>query len=152
MRTLHHGKMAGRARHRPREVRLDSLNRFVLVDRRAIYCPTGDISFDELVLSVRTAIARAIKQHALELLVDTRELTGFPVPGMFQRFLAAVEWADIARGRLNLAMIAREEMIHPEKIAVTFAASRGLTSNIFTTAAEARAWLDAVAAGEAGHG
>jgi hypothetical protein len=38
-------------------------------------------------------------------------------------------------------MVARAEMIDPEKFGVTVAAMRGLASNIFATEAEARAWL-----------
>jgi hypothetical protein len=40
-------------------------------------------------------------------------------------------------------MVARAEMIDPRKFGVTVAANRGLMSDIFTTEAEARAWLDA---------
>jgi hypothetical protein len=40
-------------------------------------------------------------------------------------------------------MVARAEMIDPEKFGVTVAANRGLVSNIFTTELEARAWLHA---------
>jgi hypothetical protein len=38
-------------------------------------------------------------------------------------------------------MVARAEMIHPQKFGVLVATNRGLVSNIFTTEAEARAWL-----------
>jgi hypothetical protein len=34
-------------------------------------------------------------------------------------------------------------MIHPQKFGVLVAANRGLSSNIFPTEREARAWLDA---------
>jgi hypothetical protein len=54
-----------------------------------------------------------------------------------------VAWADEASGGVRLAMVARAEMIDPEKFGVTVAANRGLVSNIFTTELEARAWLDA---------
>ena len=40
-------------------------------------------------------------------------------------------------------MVARAEMIDPNKFGVTVAANRGLVSNIFTTETEARAWLNA---------
>jgi hypothetical protein len=40
-------------------------------------------------------------------------------------------------------MVARAEMIDPQKFGVTVAALRGLVSNVFTTEVEARAWLDA---------
>ena len=91
---------------------------------------------------VRAAITLARESHAIELLVDTRELTGFPVPGTLARFLAVVEWAEASNAGLRLAMVARPEMIDSEKFGVTVAANRMLISNIFPTDAEARAWLD----------
>ena len=78
-----------------------------------------------------------------ELVVDTRALGGFPSPDVFQRFLAATEWAEQKVGRLRVVMIAKPEMIDPHKFGVTVAVNRGLVSNIFTTETEALAWLDA---------
>jgi hypothetical protein len=40
-------------------------------------------------------------------------------------------------------MVARAELIDPQKFGVTVSANRGLVSNIFTTEGEALAWLDA---------
>ena len=94
-------------------------------------------------VAARAAITAACASRAADLLVDTTTLTGFPAPDTLQRFLAAVGWAEEAGGRLRLAMVARAEMIDPCKFGVTVAANRGLVSNIFTTEAEARAWLDA---------
>jgi hypothetical protein len=122
---------------------LDEPNGFILEGRHGLYRPVGSFSFDEAVARVRAAIAVACSNQVGDLLVDTTALTGFPSPDTFQRFLAAVEWADEARGRLRLAMVARAEMIDPQKFGVTVVSNRGLVSNIFTTAAEARAWLDA---------
>jgi hypothetical protein len=121
---------------------LDALDGFVLEEGRGLFRPAGSVSFNEAVALVRAAIEAARRNRARDLLVDTTALTGFPSPNTFQRFLAAVEWAEEARGRLRLAMVARAEMIDPQKFGVTVAANRGLVSNIFTTEVEARAWLD----------
>jgi hypothetical protein len=110
---------------------------------RTVYRPAGSVTFDEVVTRVRAAIAFACSTRARDLVVDTTALIGFPSPDTFQRFLAAVAWAEEAMGRLHLAMVARPEMIDPQKFGVTVAGNRGLLSNIFTTEAEARAWLDA---------
>lgn len=122
---------------------MDKLDGFVMETGRGLYRPAGSVAFDEAVAWVRTAIALARANQAQELLIDTTALTGFPSPSTFQRFLAVVEWAEEARGSLYLAMIARPEMIDPQKSGVTVAANRGLVSNIFTTEVEARAWLEA---------
>lgn len=115
---------------------------FVVEDGRGIYRPVGRVTFDEGVAMVRAAIAAARRNQVRFLLVDTTALTGFRSPTTFQRFLAAVAWSDEAKGGVRLAMVARQEMIHPRKFGVTVAASRGLVSNVFTTEEEARAWLD----------
>jgi hypothetical protein len=122
---------------------LDELDGFSMEGGRGLYRPAGSVSFDEAVAWVRAAIAIARSHQAADLLVDTTALTGFPSPNTFQRFLAAVGWAEEASGRLRLAMVTRAEMIDPQKFGVTVAANRGLVSNIFTTETEARAWLDA---------
>ena len=122
---------------------MDELDGFVLEGGRGLYRPVGSVSFNEAVALVRAAILAARKNQVRDLLVDTTALFGFPSPVTFQRFLAAVEWADQARGAVHLVMVARAEMIDPEKFGVTVAANRGLVSNIFTTEREARAWLEA---------
>ena len=116
---------------------------FMMEGDRAVYRPAGIVQFDDVVAWVRAAIALACAKDAEDLLVDTTALAGFASPDVFQRFLAATEWAEQKVGRLRLAMIAQAEMIDPHKFGVTVAANRGLVSNIFTTEAEARAWLDA---------
>ena len=122
---------------------MEELDGFVIEEGRGFYRPVGTFSFDEVVVLVRAAIATARRNKVRDLLVDTTALTGFPSPATFQRFLAAVAWAEEAVGRLRLAMVARAEMIDPRKFGVMVAANRGLVSNIFPTEAAARAWLDA---------
>lgn len=121
---------------------MDQLDGFVMESACGIFRPVGSVSFEDVVARVRAAIAFARSNQARELLVDTTALTGFRSPSTFQRFLAAVDWAEEANGTLRLAMVAREEMIDPQKFGVTVAANRGLVSNIFPTEQEARAWLD----------
>lgn len=123
--------------------RMDEPDGFRIEGGRGLFCPIGSMSFDEAVVAVRAAIAVVRSHQAAELLVDTTGLTGFVSPDTFQRFLAAVGWAEEAGGRLRLAVVARADMIDREKFGVIVAANRLLVSNIFTTESEARAWLDA---------
>ena len=122
---------------------MDVPDNFVLEEGRGLYRPVGSVSFDEAVALVRAAIAAARGNHLRSLLVNSTELSGFAPPDQFERFLAAVGWAEESRGDVHLAMVARLDMIHPQKFGVLVAANRGLVSNIFTTEVEARAWLDA---------
>src|SRR5262245_46470601 len=126
---------------------MDEPSGFTIEAGRAVYRPSGTVTFDEAVALVRAAIAAACEKQARELLVDSTALIGFPSPNTFQRFLAAVGWAEEANGRLRLSMVARAELIDPQKFGMTVATNRGLTCNVFTTEAEASAWLDAKRAG-----
>jgi hypothetical protein len=110
---------------------------------RSLYHPAGSVSFDEAVERVRAAIALARDNLSQDLLVNGIKLSGFPSPDTFQRFLAAIEWAEEAHGRLRLVMVARPEIIDPQKFGMVVAGNHGLVSNIFTTESEAVAWLDA---------
>ena len=122
---------------------MSELHGFIVDEGHGIFRAVGAASFDGAVVLVRAAISSARRNKVRDLLVDTTALTGFRSPGTFQRFLAAVAWSDEAKGGVRLAMVAKAEMIHPRKFGVTVAANRGMVSNIFTTEAEARAWLDA---------
>jgi hypothetical protein len=116
---------------------------FVVEDGCALYCPEGSTSFDDAIALVGAAIAAARRDRVPTLLVNTTALTGFMSPDTFERFLAAVEWAEEAGAAVRLAIVARAEMIHPQKFGVLVAANKGPVSNIFTTEFEARAWLAA---------
>jgi len=116
---------------------------FVLEAGCGFYRPAGVVSFERAVALVGAAVAAARRNRVRELVVNTTELDGFPSPDTFERFLAAVEWAAEAAPGTHLAIVARPEMIHPQKFGVLVAANRGLASNIFATEAEARAWLAA---------
>ncbi|OAI42201.1 hypothetical protein AYO41_04660 [Verrucomicrobia bacterium SCGC AG-212-E04] len=122
---------------------MEELDGFVIEEGRGLYRPVASVSFDGAVILVRAAIAAARKNELRDLLVDTTTLTGFSSPDRFDRFLAAVAWSEESKGSVRLAMVAKAEMIHPQKYAVTIAADLGLVSNIFTTEEKARAWLDA---------
>jgi hypothetical protein len=119
-------------------------NGFEIAGGRGLYRPVATVSIDQAVGLVRDVIAAARREGARDLLVNTCGLDGFPSPDTFQRFFAAVSWAAAASGLVRLAVVARPEMIDPQRFGVTVAANRGLVSNIFAAEAEAVAWLDAL--------
>jgi hypothetical protein len=122
---------------------MEGLKGLTLAEGRAFYRPTGTVSFDAAVELVAGAIAAARGLQVAELLVDITALFGFASPNTFQRFLAVVNWADTAEGRLRLAMVAHADLIDPEKFGVTVGLNRNLVNNIFPLESEALAWLDA---------
>ncbi|HSI35518.1 MAG: response regulator transcription factor [Phycisphaerae bacterium] len=116
---------------------------FIVQDGHGVYRPVCSATFDQAVALVRSAIAATRRHRARDLLVDTTGFDGVSTPDTIQRLLAVVEWAEAAEPGLRLVLVARAEVIHPQKIGVLVAANRGLTCDIFTTEAEARAWLAA---------
>lgn len=121
----------------------DDPDDFILVAECAFYRPAGLVSFEQAVALVSAGIAAARRNRVRQLVINTTELTGFEAPDAFDRFLAVVEWAAEAAPGTRLAIVARPELIHPQKFGVLVAANRGLASNVFASEVEARAWLAA---------
>ena len=53
-----------------------------------------------------------------------------------------MKWAESAGSGLHVAIVARPEIIDPEKIGVLMAQNRGATGDVFTSEVAAIAWLD----------
>ena len=121
---------------------------FELLGERGLLRPVGMISFDEAVELVSAAITAARQSQARDLLINSTALAGFPSPDTFQRFFAATEWALRGSGLVRVAIVARAEFIDPQKFGVTVALNRGLACDVFTSEAEAIAWLDAMRSAE----
>ena len=92
---------------------------------------------------VAEAMLTARELGLADLLVNTTGLTGFPPPSVFARYTLATKWAESAGAALRVAMVARPELIDPQKIGVLMAQNRGVTGDVFTNEADALAWLDA---------
>ena len=79
----------------------------------------------------------------VDILVNTTGLTGFTPPSVFARYGMSTKWAQTAGSTLRVAMVARMELIDPQKIGVLMLQNRGGVGDVFTNEAEALAWLDA---------
>ncbi len=89
------------------------------------------------------AIAFACYRRLVDLVLDTRGLTGFDAPDVIERFFMASNWAEVARGiPIRIATIAHVEMIDQQKFGVTVATNRGLIVDVFATETAAIAWLE----------
>ena len=118
----------------------DELQYFEIVGDHAEYRPSGQVSQDQMVQLVTSAIAFAREQHIGKLLVVACGLTGFKSPSISDRYHFIREWAETGRG-VRFALVARPEMIDPQKFGVTVAANSGLIADIFASEDEALAWL-----------
>ena len=82
-----------------------------------------------------------MSQGVNRLLVDTTGLTGFPSPSVWERFWMASEWAAVVHSAVRLAIVARAELIDPDRFGITVARNRGLFANVFSEEPAAIEWL-----------
>lgn len=120
---------------------MSELANFEIVGDHAEYRPIGQVSLDQMVQLVTSAIAFAQEQHIEKLLVVTCELTGFKSPSLVDRYDIIQAWAKASGLVVRVALVAPPEMIDPQRFGVTVAANRGFIANIFASEDEALAWL-----------
>jgi len=110
----------------------------------AFFRPAGNVSLQQAVQMLACAIAFAREQEVPKLLAVTTGLTGFAPPNTLERYEFATQFAAIAGGAVRLALVAKPEMIDPQTFGLTVANNRGLISNVFTSEADALAWLQSL--------
>jgi hypothetical protein len=118
------------------------LSNFEIVGKRAFFRPTGKVTFEQAVELVADAMDQARELDLRSLLVNTHGLTGFTPPSIFARHALAVRWAVSAGSLLHVAIVARPELIDPQKIGVLMAQNRGASGDVFVNEISALAWLD----------
>ena len=122
---------------------MNTLAHFEQVGKRGFYRPAGTVTFERAVDMVAEGMRHARALGLQELLVNTTGFTGFSSPSIFARHALAVRWAESAGAGLIVAMVARAELIDPEKIGMLMAQNRGVMGDVFTSEVAALAWLDA---------
>jgi len=90
---------------------------------------------------ITDALSSALDAGLREAVIDIRRMTGFESPGPAFRRWAVTLWAETVRGRVRVALVAREEHICPERTGLIVAAEEGLDAETFHDEAAAVAWL-----------
>ncbi|HYJ39733.1 MAG TPA: hypothetical protein VEW08_03015 [Steroidobacteraceae bacterium] len=121
---------------------MNTLKNFEQVGRRGFFRPVGMMSFEQAIAVVAEGIRHARSLELVDLLVNTSGLSGFPSPDVFARYSLASKWAESAGAALRVAIVARAELIDPQKIGVLMAQNRGVNGDVFSTESAAIAWLD----------
>ncbi|HTU67206.1 MAG TPA: hypothetical protein VMF52_14755 [Steroidobacteraceae bacterium] len=116
---------------------------FEVIGTRGFYRPVAAVTFERALDLVAAAIAYARGRGLTDVLANTTGLTGFASPSTFERYQMAVRWAEAAGGSIRVALVARREIMDPQKIAVLMAQNRGVNGDVFTDEVSALAWLDA---------
>jgi len=118
------------------------MDSFEQVGTRGFYRPVGEVSFEQAVDMVAQAMRHARTLGLVDLLANTTRLTGFPTPSVFARYAMATKWAENTGSTLRVAMVARAEVVDPQKIGVLMMQNRGGNGDVFTSETDAIAWLD----------
>ena len=99
------------------------------------------VSFQDGVELLAQAIELAVKNKVTKLLLDTRSLTGFPPPDTFDRYVLGQRCAESSGGVIKVALLAREELLDPERFGLTVARNRGAHVEAFAIEEDAVKWL-----------
>ena len=113
------------------------------IGTRAYFRPTGVLTLAQGLALIAAAIRAARDLGVADMLVDTTGASGFASPNAFERYELGTSWADAAGPHLALAFVIKSEMIDPQKLGAVVAQNRNAVVDVFSTEAEALAWLDA---------
>jgi hypothetical protein len=107
----------------------------------AVFRPSGTMTFPQAVQAVAEAIAQARDEGVDKLLLVGTGVSGIESPSVAERHQMAREWADVAQGRVAIALVVHPALIDPEKFGVLAARNFGLIADVFVSEADAIAWL-----------
>ena len=119
------------------------MDHFEQVGTRGFYRPVGQVSFEQAVDMIADGIRAARELGLADMLANTTGLSGFTPPSVFARHSMALKWAQSAGASMRVALVARPELIDPQRIGVLMYQNRGGNGDVFTNETEALAWLDA---------
>ena len=111
------------------------------MDGFAVWRPVGTFNFPEAVQAVARTIAQVRDEGIGKLLVVGTQVGGFDPPSVAERHQMVREWADVAEGRVIMALVMHAAFIDPERFGVIAARNFGFSMNVFESESEAIAWL-----------
>jgi hypothetical protein len=111
------------------------------MDGTCRFAPEGTVTLVQGVEWVTAAIAFCGDRKIPKLLVNITRVRGYAAPTLADRFWMAQDWAEAAKGTVAVAMVAREEDLHPNRFGIKAAIDAGLKGAIFTSEDEAWTWL-----------
>ena len=117
---------------------------FEILEDHAVFRPTGQVSLEQAVDMITSALVFAREQHIKKLLAVTTGATGFKPPCLSDRYFIVRKWANAAQRKICVAVVARPEMIDFENIGVIAGQNVGLRCNVFASEEDAMVWLKSV--------
>src|SRR5580700_2895350 len=117
------------------------LEHFELKKDYAVFCPVGEVSFEEMADLFSRAVIVCRRQRIEKLLIDSRRLSGFQLPEISERFNLAERIARDAASSVKIAHVASLKWVRMGKFSVEVSKNRGLDSEIFRSTSIALEWL-----------
>jgi hypothetical protein len=107
----------------------------------AVFCPMGQIAFDEMADLMSRAVLLCRQQKIGKLLIDSTKLSGFRLPEISERYNLAERLASDSASLVKIAHVAGREWVRSGRFAVQVARNRGLDTANFHTEPAALKWL-----------
>ena len=107
----------------------------------AVATLTGSGSLEQAAHAVQRALVTARERNIKRLLVDARQLGGFPSPTLADRYFIVRRWATEVGKRVELAIVLEQHILDPDRFGVMVAANLGMRADAFSSTVEALEWL-----------
>jgi hypothetical protein len=114
---------------------------FHMAINHASYRPLGQVSLQEIISLIGTAITYSCEQQIRRLFIDTRQVTGINSLTIFERYTFSEGLALCASSYIKVVLVIKPYLIHPERFGITVARNRGLNINVMASESEALDWL-----------
>lgn len=101
----------------------------------------GSGSLAQAASAVQRALVTARDRKIKRLLVDARQLTGFPSPTLADRYFIVRRWATEIGSRVEAAIVLEQHILDPDRFGVMVAANLGMRADAFSSVGEALEWL-----------
>jgi hypothetical protein len=120
---------------------MKKVEHFELKTGYAVFCPVGEVLFDEMADLMSRAVVLCCKQKIEKLLIDSTRLSGFHPAGIAEQYNFVEQIAADAASFVKIAHVASPEWVRAGKFDVMVAKNRGLELKNFHTESAALEWL-----------
>jgi len=107
----------------------------------ALVALAGCVSLEQATDMVMRALVAARNHGVKRLLVDARQLTGFPSPTVAERYFIVRGWAAVAGKEVEIAIVLQPHILDPDRFGIVVATNLGMRADAFSSGSEALAWL-----------
>ena len=116
------------------------MENFELLGNYAAFHLPASASLAQAAELIKSSIVFARELQVERLLIDATHFTDM-LPSVGERYFFVREWAEVANGKVKIAIVARPELIDPQRFVISVAATARLNINVFTSQTEAIDWL-----------